>query len=69
MFLNRLNVTRYKTNKIVCKSATSENIASLLSYFEKYHHIYQYVYSLLFTKYLMQNQKRGINIRAHFVNG
>lgn len=67
MFLNGINVTYYKTNEIVCKFATSKNMVTLLSYFEKYHRIYQYVYNLIYTKYFIQNQKRRVDIRAHFM--
>ena len=62
MFLNGLNVTCYKT-----KFATSKNMVSLLSYFEKCHRIYQYVYNLVYTKYFIQNQKCRVDIRVHFM--
>ena len=42
-------------------------MVSLLSYFEKHHRIYQCIYNLAYTKYFIQNQKRRVNIRAHFL--
>lgn len=39
----------------------SNNIKDLVPYFIKYQQIYQYVYIMLFAKFFMQNQKRGVD--------
>ena len=38
-----------------------------MNYGEKYHQVYQYVYSLLFLKYFILIQECGVNIRVLFI--
>lgn len=56
MFLNGFHITNYKTEEIVNKFVMKGNSAILSPCFEKFHLIYQYVYSVLFAKNFKNSQ-------------
>ena len=57
MFLNGVHITNYKTEEEANKFAIKDNSAILSAYFEKFHRIYQYTYSIFFAKYLKNLSK------------
>ena len=66
MFLNELHVSHYKREEIVTNMRQQVILSFFLAYFQIYNFICQYVFSVLF-KYFINNVKRGIDIRAHFM--
>ena len=66
MFLNEFHVSHYKREEIVTNMRQKVILPFFLAYFQIYNFICQYVFSVLF-KYFINNVKRGIDIRAHFM--
>ena len=64
MILNQWNVTNQKATKIVEENVQKmKKTVALHEYFREYQLIYQYVYSLLFPKYVALNKNQGVQNR------
>ena len=60
--LDQLNVTYNKANDIMNEFASVRSCSSFARYFEEYRLVYQYVCSVLFPKFIILNQKYGVEI-------
>ena len=68
MLLNQLEVTYQKANKIANEYILHEKkTIELHQYFKEFQLIFQYVYSLLFPKYVNLNQKYKVKNRSKFM--
>ena len=65
--LNQLHVTHGRANDIVREFVSVKCCSSFVGYFEEYEFAQQYVYSMLFPKFVMLYQKFGVEIRSNFM--
>ena len=64
--LNQLDVTYHKANKIVTEFVSTKG-CNALSFFQEYHLVHQFVYSVLLSKFIMLNQIRS-QFMIHYKN-
>ena len=65
--LNQLDVTYHKANKTVCEFVSTKGCNALICFFQEYHLVHQFVYSVLLPKFIMLNQIRS-QFMIHYKN-
>lgn len=54
--LNQLDVTYHKANDILREFVSTKGCDALIYFFQEYHLVHQFVYSVLLPKFIMLNQ-------------